>query len=254
MTLRSSPDAGLAKDVCQPGAPSAARGPARAWSSTGNPVSTPGAALIKVGIADDHDVVRRGLRQYLSDHDDMQVVAEVCNGREALEMVRKHALDVVTLDLAMPGYGGLDVLSNLKIRAPQTGVLVLSGLPEERYALLVLEKGASAYLNKNCDPEEIVQAIRTIAGGKRYFSSAVANLLADQFTGVSPNLPHQNLSDRQLQVFLRLARGHTIDEIATELSISAKSAHKLRLGVKRILQATSNSDMTYYALKHRLIQ
>lgn len=235
MTLHLSPDGGLAKRVSQPEVSSAMQGLARTWPSTGNTLSAAGAAPIKVGIADDHEVVRRGLRQYLSDFDDMRVIAEVCNGREALEMVREHALDVVTLDLAMPGYGGLDVLSNLKIRAPQTGVLVPTSTK------VVIQRRSSTRSGPS-----------PVANGISPASSPICSPISSR--GYPTTLPHQNLSDRQLQVFLRLARGHTIGEIATELCISVKSTHKLRLGVKRVLQAASNSDMTYYALKHRLTQ
>ena len=136
--------------------------------------------MINVGIVDDHAIVRSGLRQFLSEHVDLRVVGEAANGREAIDLVHQQDIQVLVLDLAMPGRSGIDVLAQLRAKAPHMGILVLSGYPEEHYAISLIRQGASGYLNKECEPETIVEAIRTIAQGRRYVTPAVADLLARQ--------------------------------------------------------------------------
>ncbi|MDB5816982.1 MAG: DNA-binding response regulator, partial [Rhizobacter sp.] len=170
--------------------------------------------MIKIAIVDDHAIVRAGLRQYLAEQVDLQVVGEAATGREAQELVRKGGIDVLVMDLSMPDQSGIDVLGAIRARAPELPVLILSGYPEEHYATSMLRQGASGYLNKECDPSEIVTAVRTIARGRRYITPAVAELLADQLGGDVDKSPHELLSERELQVFLRLARGETIGHIA----------------------------------------
>ncbi|PZU36772.1 MAG: DNA-binding response regulator, partial [Acidovorax sp.] len=136
--------------------------------------------MIKIGIVDDHAIVRAGLRQFLSEHVDLRVVGEASNGREAIDLVRVHEIDVLVMDLSMPGQSGLDALAMLRAKAPDMGILILSGYPEEHYAINLIRQGASGYLNKECEPKEIVEAIRTIALGRRYLTPSVADLLAQQ--------------------------------------------------------------------------
>lgn len=210
--------------------------------------------MIRVAIVDDHAIVRAGLRQYLEEHIDIKVAGEAATGREAQELVRKGGIDVMLMDLSMPDQSGIDVLGAIKARAPEVGILILSGYPEEHYATSLLKQGASGYLNKECDPSEIVTAVRTIARGRRYITPAVAELLADQLGGDADKSPHELLSERELQVFLRLARGETIGHIADSLALSVKTVSTYRTRVMEKMRLESNSDLTYYALKNGLIQ
>jgi two-component system invasion response regulator UvrY len=210
--------------------------------------------MIRVAIVDDHAIVRAGLRQYLEEHIDIKVVGEAATGREAQELVRKGGIDVLLMDLSMPDQSGIDVLGAIRARAPEVGILILSGFPEEHYATALLKQGASGYLNKECDPSEIVSAVRIISRGRRYITPAVAELLADQLGGDAEKAPHELLSERELQVFLRLARGETIGHIADSLALSVKTVSTYRTRVMEKMRLESNSDLTYYALKSGLIQ
>jgi DNA-binding NarL/FixJ family response regulator len=207
----------------------------------------------RVGIADDHPITRAALRAYLEEVEDIRVVAEASSGREAIDLVRTHPLDVLLLDLDMPGQSGIDALGMIKAKAPHVGVLVLSGYPESQYAVPLIRNGASGYLNKSCEPGEIAQAIRKIALGTRYITPVVAELLATQVIAPPAHGLHEQLSARELQVFLKLAQGKTAGDVAVELSLSAKTVSTYRARLMAKLQARSNSDLTYYALKHRLL-
>jgi two-component system, NarL family, invasion response regulator UvrY len=210
--------------------------------------------MIRIAIVDDHAVVRAGLRQFLSDQIDISVVAEAGNGREAMNIVRAGAVDVILMDISMPDQSGVDALIAIKARAPDLPVLILSGFPEAHYATTLLRQGASGYLNKDCDPEDIVMAIRTVARGRKYITPGVAELMADSLTrGVDKSL-HENLSDRELQVFLRLAQGQTIGDLAVSMSLSVKTVSTYRTRVMEKMSLASNSDLTYYALKNGLMQ
>ncbi len=211
--------------------------------------------MIRIAIVDDHAIVRAGLRQYFSDQVDLTVVAEAGNGREALDIVRKGEVDVLVMDLSMPDQSGVDALAAIKARAPDLPVLILSGFPESHYATTLLRQGASGYLNKECDPEEIVKAIRTVYRGRKYITAAVAELLADGLGGGQGDKPaHESLSEREFQVFLRLAKGETIGHMADSMSLSVKTVSTYRTRVMEKMKLASNSDLTYYALKNGLIQ
>lgn len=210
--------------------------------------------MIRIGIVDDHTIVRTGLRQFLSEQVDFQVTGEAANGKDALELARRADVDVLLLDISMPGQGGVDALAAIKARRPELPVLILSGFPEAHYATALLKQGASGYLNKECDPDEIANAIRTVARGRRYITPAVAELLADGVAGANDKLPHEALSERELQVFLRLAKGETVGHIAESMFLSAKTVSTYRARVLEKLRLETNSDLTYYALKNGLIQ
>ena len=211
--------------------------------------------MIRIAIVDDHAIVRAGLKQYFSDQVDLTVVAEAANGREALDIVRKGEVDVLVMDLSMPDQSGVDALAAIKARAPDLPVLILSGFPESHYATTLLRQGASGYLNKECDPEEIVKAIRTVYRGRKYITAAVAELLADGLGGGQGDKPaHEALSEREFQVFLRLAKGETIGHMADSMSLSVKTVSTYRTRVMEKMKLASNSDLTYYALKNGLIQ
>ncbi|SEA94460.1 response regulator transcription factor [Variovorax sp. YR216] len=209
--------------------------------------------MIKIGIVDDHAIVRTGLRDFFSQHVDLRVVGEAATGREAIDLVRSNEIDVLVMDLSMPGQSGIDAIAMIRAKAPDTGILILSGYPEEHYAMNLIRQGASGYLNKECDPMEIVEAIRTIALGRRYITPTVAELLARQLDRNSDTAPHEQLSEREFQVFLKLATGETAGSIAEALSLSVKTVSTYRSRLMEKMNLTSNSDLTYYALKNQLI-
>jgi DNA-binding NarL/FixJ family response regulator len=212
------------------------------------------ACMIRIAIVDDHAIVRAGLRQFLAEQPDLEVVGEAANGREALDLVRKGGLDVIVMDLSMPDQNGVDALAAIKARAPELPVLILSGYPEAHYATNLLRQGASGYLNKECDPQEIVTAVRTVSRGRKYITPTVAELLADQLHAGADKPLHEQLSEREFQVFLRLAQGETIGVIADSLSLSVKTVSTYRTRIMEKMSLESNSDLTYYALKNGLIQ
>jgi DNA-binding NarL/FixJ family response regulator len=210
--------------------------------------------MIRIAIVDDHAVVRAGLRQFFADQTDLRVVAEAASGRE-MEIVRQGELDVMLLDLAMPGQGGVDTLAAISARAPELPVLILSGYPESHYATLLLRQGAAGYLSKDCDPDEIVKAIRTVFRGRKYVSAVIAEQLADGVGRGGTDGPlHLLLSERELQVFLRLAAGQTVGEAGEGLHLSVKTVSTYRSRVMVKLGLASNSELTYYALKNELIR
>ena len=209
--------------------------------------------MIRIAIADDHAMVRAGLRQFFADQPDFAVVAEAANGREALDIVRRGEIDVMVLDIAMPDQSGVDTLAAIRARAPDLPVLILSGFPEEHYATTLLRQGASGYLNKDCDPQDIVTAIRTVHRGRKFITAGVAERLAEGLGG-SGKPPHEALSERELQVFLRLARGETVGHIADGMCLSVKTISTYRTRVMEKMHLASNSELTYYAIKNGLIQ
>jgi len=210
--------------------------------------------MIRIAIVDDHAIVRTGLRQFLGEQVDLRIVGEAASGREALDLVRAGGIDVLLMDLNMPDQSGVDAMAAVKARAPELPVLILSGFPETHYATTLLRQGASGYLNKDCDPDEIVKAIRALALGRRYITPAVAELLADTLNAGAERPLHESLSERELQVFLHLARGETIGHLAQTLSLSVKTVSTYRTRVLEKMKLSSNSDLTYYALKNGLIQ
>ena len=210
--------------------------------------------MIRVAIIDDHAIVRAGLKQFLGDQVDMTVVAEGVNGRDAMDIARDGDAQVLLMDLSMPQQGGVDTLAAIRAHDPDLPVLILSGFPEEHYATTLLRQGASGYLNKECDPEEIVKAIRTVVRGRKYITAGVGELLANQYASGTDKAEHELLSDREFQVFLRLAKGETIGHMADGMALSVKTVSTYRARVLEKMNLTTNSDLTYYALKAGLIQ
>ncbi len=209
--------------------------------------------MIRIALIDDHAMVRAGLRQFFADQADFSVVAEGASGRDALDIVRRGEVDVVVLDISMPDQSGVDALAAIRARAPDLPVLILSGFAEAHYATAMLRQGASGFLNKDCDPDDIIKAIRTVARGRKYITAGVAERLADGLAGGLDTPPHEQLSERELQVFLRLAQGETIGHLADSLCLSVKTVSTYRSRVLEKMQLASNSDLTYYALKNGLI-
>jgi two-component system, NarL family, invasion response regulator UvrY len=211
-------------------------------------------SIVKIGIVDDHSIVRSGLRQFLSEMVDLRVVGEAASGREAIDLVRGVEMDVIIMDLSMPGQSGIDALAMIRAKAPDVGILILSGYPEEQYAVNLIRQGASGYLNKECEPMEIVNAIRTIALGRRYISPSVAELIAQQLNRKEGSAAHDLLSEREFQVFLKLAKGETAGDIASALSLSVKTVSTYRTRMIEKLGVRTTADLVRYAVEHKLFE
>jgi two-component system invasion response regulator UvrY len=205
-------------------------------------------------IADDHAVVRAGLRQFLADSGRVGEIAEAATGQQTLDLLRDKPFDLLILDINMPDRGGLDILKHVKSSFPATRVLVVSGFPERQYAVNVLKAGASGYLSKESAPEELVKAVQLVLAGRRYVSSTLAELLVDDLDLDSDKPIHTQLSEREFQIFRKIAAGSTVSEIARELSLSVKTISTYRSRVLDKMKLRSNADLTTYALKNGLIQ
>jgi two-component system, NarL family, invasion response regulator UvrY len=208
---------------------------------------------MKVLVADDHAVVREGIKRILTQDDAIEVVAEAADGSAALDRVHEMDPDVVVLDMSMPGRGGLETLQEIKRRWPRMGVLVLSMHPEDQYAVRVLREGADGYLSKDSAADELINAIHKIHGGGKYVSSSVAERLALTVERGFEGAPHERLSTREFQVLSMIAQGRTVTEIGVELSLSVKTVSTYRTRVLEKMGMKSNADLTYYAIKNGLI-
>lgn len=209
--------------------------------------------MIKVLIADDHAVVRQGLKRILQDTHGMVVAGEAVNGQEVLKKVRAEPWDVVILDISMPGHSGLDILKELEHERPKLPVLVLSMHSEDQFAMRVLRAGASGYLTKDSAPDELVKAVRKVARGGKYVSPLLAEKLAYEIGPDSNKLPHETLSDREFQVLRMIATGKAVGEIATELSLSPKTISTYRARLLQKMNLTSNAELIHYAIQNHLI-
>lgn len=209
---------------------------------------------MRVLIGDDHPVVRRGLRQILAEEKDLEVAGEAADADEVMEKVGKGRWGVVVLDLSMPGNRNLDLLRKLKTEQPEVPVLVLSIHPEEQYALRCLKAGAGGYLNKQSAPEHLVEAVRTVASGRRYMSPTLTERLVHDATAAGEKLPHEKLSERERQVFLGIASGRTVGELAGELDLSVKTVSTYRTRLLDKMGMRTNSELTRYAFEHALVE
>jgi DNA-binding NarL/FixJ family response regulator len=210
--------------------------------------------MIRLLIADDHAIVRKGLKQIVSESPDMVVVGEAANGEEALALARKLVYDVAIVDITMPGRGGLDILKDLKAVRPSAKIIILSMHPEEQYAIRCLRDGASAYITKGNATEELVHAIQAVAAGKRYITPSVAERLASYIEQDAERLPHESLSDRELQVLLLLGSGKTVTDISRELSLSVKTVSTYHMRILEKMHMGSNALLIRYAIQHKLIE
>jgi two-component system invasion response regulator UvrY len=210
--------------------------------------------MIRALIADDHAVVRQGLRQILLETSDMVVTGEASNGPEALERARSGGYDVIVLDITMPGRSGFEVLKELRLEDPALPVLVLSMHSEEQFAVRLLKAGASGYLNKESAPEELVKAIRKVVSGGRYVSPRLAEKLAFEIDSGSDKLLHETLSDREFQVMRMMASGQTVKEIAAELALSVKTISTYRARILDKMNLHTNAELIHYAIQNQLIE
>jgi len=209
--------------------------------------------MIRVLIADDHVVVRQGLKQILGDTPEMLVAGEAATGQQVLDRVRAESWDVVVLDISMPGHSGLDVLKQIRSERPRLPVLVLSMYSEDQYAMRVLKAGASGYLTKESAADELVKAIRKVVSGGRYVSPLLAEKLAFEIGADSVKLPHETLSDREFQVLRLIAAGKPVKEIAVELSLSVKTVSTYRARLLDKMNLGTNAELIHYAIQNHLI-
>lgn len=209
--------------------------------------------MIRVILCDDHAVVRRGIRDTLADAVDIEVVGEAGSYAEVREALRAMPCDVLVLDLSLPGRGGLEVLASLKDSDISARVLIVSMYPEDQYAIRCLRAGAQGYVNKAGDPSELVTAVRTVAQGRKYVSTAVAQMLVDNLHAPTNELLHASLSERELQTLLKIASGKRLADIATELMLSPKTVSVYRSRVLEKLKLSNNAELTVYAIRNNLV-
>lgn len=209
--------------------------------------------MIRIATADDHAIVRRGLREILSAEPDMQVCGEAATAQELLDVVRAQACDVVVLDITLPGRSGLDALKDLKKERPKLPVLVLTMHAEEQFGIRTLKAGAAGYLNKESAPDELVKAIRKVVAGGRYLTPALAEALAIDVVTPSDRPLHHSLSNREDEVFRLLATGKTVTDVGRQLALSVKTVSTHRTRILKKLRLTTTADLIRYAIQNRLV-
>ncbi len=209
--------------------------------------------MIRILLVDDHKLVRAGLRQILETQPDIEVAAEAGTGAETLDAVRKDHFDIILLDLSLPDYSGIDLMKSILAVDPSKKILILSMHPEENYARRVLRSGAVGYLNKEAAPELLLSAIRKVAGGGRFVSPALAEILAIDLAEDGAEVPHERLSDREFEVFERLVRGESISEIAATLHLSPKTISTHRSRILQKMDLRNNADLIRYAIDQGLL-
>jgi two-component system, NarL family, invasion response regulator UvrY len=229
-------------------------GSARSKGTVANSPQRAIPAMIRIIIADDHAIVRAGLRQFLATEKDMVVTGEAADGMETLACVRQAECDVVLLDISMPGKNGIDTLRQLKRSRPDLPILILSAHSEEQFAVSLLRAGANGYISKETASEQLVAAIRAVVGGGKYVSPGVAQVLVSDLSSDSDKPPHATLSKREFQIFYRLASGESVSKIAEELFLSVKTVSTYRGRILEKMQMSSNANLTYYAVKNKLIE
>jgi two-component system, NarL family, invasion response regulator UvrY len=210
--------------------------------------------MARVLLADDHPMVRAGLRQFLEEDHSITEIGEAASGSETLDRLRSTRWDLVILDINMPDRSGIDILRHIRAGFPDTKVLVVSAFPERQYALNVLKAGAGGYLAKDCAPEDLLKAARAVMQGRRYVSAELAEQLLADLEHHSDQPLHRRLSEREFQIFCKLAAGRAVSSIAEELFLSVKTVSTYRARILEKMSLSSNADLTTYALRNGLIQ
>lgn len=208
--------------------------------------------MIRILIADDHAIVREGLKQIVAEEPDLKVTGEAANSDDVLSIIPKNSFDIAILDINMPGKSGLDLLKDLKIQFPKLPVLILSMYAEEQYGIRALKAGASGYLRKASVPDELVAAIRKIVLGGKYISQTLAVKLADNVDSSYDKPPHENLSDREYEVMCKIASGKSAEQIAEDLSISIHTFYTYRNRILEKMNMKSNVELTQYVINNKL--
>ncbi len=209
---------------------------------------------IKILIADDHAIVREGLKQIVAEEKDMQVTGEAANAFELMELLKSKEWSIVVLDINMPGKSGLEALKDIKQIYPHLPVLILSMFSEDQYGLRAIKAGASGYLKKVSAPTELVTAIRKIVSGRKYINQQLAEKLADSLGATEKETLHEKLSDREYQIMCNIALGKSAEEIAEELSISINTVYSYRNRILEKMSMKSNVELTQYAVQNKLIE
>ena len=209
---------------------------------------------MKILIADDHAVVREGLKQILKKFQSDMLIEEASDGNHALKLIEGNVYDFVILDISLPGMSGLDILKKLKNQKDNTRILMLSMHPEEQFAIRALKLGAMGYVTKDSAGEELLVAIRKISCGGKYVSSELAEYMASVLDRRSDDILHQKLSEREFQIMILLAKGQSSREIAAELFISEKTVGTHRFRIMQKMGMRKNSELTFYAMKNKLIE
>jgi len=210
--------------------------------------------MIRVLIADDHDLVRQGLKRIIENTPDMEVVAEQANGVDALHWLGHNDCDVLLLDISMPGRNGIEVLKQLRAEKPKLPVLILSNYTEDQYAVRLIKSGAAGYLTKGCASAVVVEALRAVASGKKYFSPAVLEMLTNELAMPEGRLPHETLSNREYQIFRYLASARTVTEIGELLNLSGKTVSTYRTRILEKMNLRNNAELMQYAIEKRLTE
>jgi DNA-binding NarL/FixJ family response regulator len=209
--------------------------------------------MINVLIADDHPVVRQGIKQILAEDSEIGELGEAKNSQEVMEQIRQNSWDVIILDITMPGRGGLDTLKEIKGEKPKLPVLILSIHPEDQYAVRALKAGAAGYLTKESAPDDLIKAIKKVNIGGKYISNSLAEKLALHLERDAQKQPHESLSDREYQVLCMIASGKKVKDIAESLSLSVKTISTYRARILEKMKMKSNADLIHYAIQNRLV-
>lgn len=210
--------------------------------------------MIKIIIADDHIIIRAGIKQLLEGAHDMVVAGEASDGQKLMQEIQKNHYDAIVIDISMPGRNGIEIIKQIRASGDKTPILALSYYPEEQFAIRVLKAGACGYMNKDVQPEELVEAIYKVARGGTYVSPAVAEKLAMNINMTQDTSPHESLTDREYEVFLKIAGGMTVSEIADEMFLSVKTVSTYRARILEKLNLKNNAEITYYAIRNNLIE
>ena len=210
--------------------------------------------MIKILIADDHPIIRRGLRQIIQDEKDMMVISEAASSNEVIDVLKEQQIDVLLLDISMPGKSGLDLLVDLKNQYSDLPILIISALPEEAYAKRVIKMGALGYIHKESAPELLVPAIRKVLMGKIYVSSKLANILASDISGKTKENLHEQLSEREFEVLVLIGKAKTNSDIADLLHLSVTTVSTYRSRILQKMKLKNNSELMQYCIKQNLIE
>lgn len=209
--------------------------------------------MIEIVTADDHELIRFGLRRALEKTEDIRVAAEAVNGRQLLETLRQNRCDVLLLDISMPGIDIFDLIQEIRYIAPKTPILILTIHSESQYAVRLIRAGVAGYLKKSCAFNEIISAIRQVYSGKKYITPEVAEILSEYIDAHSRKLPHERLTTREYQVMFRIATGKTVSEIALELDVSVKTISTHRRNILQKMNLRNNAQLMQYAMDKKLV-
>lgn len=210
--------------------------------------------MIRIFIADDHAVVREGLKRIIAETPDLTVACEAVSGPDLLNKMRDNSWDLLLLDISMPGGNGLELLRQVRVDFPRLPVLVLSMHPEEHYAVRALRAGASGYLTKESAPDQLVSAIRKVSRGGKYVSPSLAEKLVVELDADSERPPHEVLSDREFQVLCLIASGKTVKQVSDDLALSVKTISTYRTRILEKMKMSSNAELTHYAIRNHLVE